>query len=184
MNSFILLGHLQKVIAYKYRSNDHFIVKDYKFDVNKKYAYVYPKNIYLEIYSKPILQVVSHLDFDTTSDNMIEKMIKDSLYIYDDINICNIIKNILNLEDYYDYPQFLIEYEYHISEDIRNIEGKKKHYDSILNHLCNEKISIENKILYNLKELKTITTQEKEIEEKMNDIYSTFLPLTNNFLDT
>ena len=56
MNSFISLGHLQKVISYKYGSNDHFIIKDYKFDINKKYAYVYPKYIDIEIYSKPILR--------------------------------------------------------------------------------------------------------------------------------
>ncbi len=184
MNSFISLGHLQKVIAYKYGSNNHFIIEDYKFDINKKYAYVYPKNTDIQIYSKPILQIMSFVDCDQESNTRIEHVTKDSLYIYDDINICNIIKNILNLEDYYDYPQFLIEYEYHVCEDIKKIEKTKCNYNNILNKLCDQKISIEKKILHNLQELKNISTQEKEIEDKINKIYSTFLPFTNNLRDT
>ncbi len=123
------IGHLSNIIGYVYENRSYILLnKKYTFD--KCYALVSYNIINNYGYhNESLLQIISFIkkiDINesnelvyTIDDNEIYNIKNDSLskmnyskekYINDSCNLCIFIKKRYNLENIYDYPQFIVEY--------------------------------------------------------------------------
>ncbi len=157
-----IIGHLSNVIGYVYQNKNYILLSNS--DFNKSYALVsynminnygyhnetlvkvtsFIKKIYMNEFNELIYEI------DCT-----KKEIKE-IYINDSCNLCTFIKKKYNLENIYDYPQFIIEYT----------EKEENHIQELFHNLfVNREISKAN-----TQEMNILKNQIAELQKELNKL--------------
>lgn len=156
------IGNLNNVIGYTYNQKNYILLNhiDTKYNFTKSYALV-SYNIINDYHNESLLRVISFIknlhinDLDELNYEMDNKE-KEDIYINDSCNLCTFIKNKNNLENIYDYPQFIVEYTKEENQYIK---------DLFHNLFINREISKSN-----IQEMNQIKNQINELQKELDKI--------------
>ncbi len=166
-----IVGYLSNVIGYIYDNKNRVLLphiqnKNKKYVFNKSYALISYNMIHNYGYdNESLLQIISfikNVDVNELNELTYEidnETIFKNKYINDSCNLCTFIKKIYQLENIYDYPQFIIEYTERESEDIIEL-FHQLFVNREISKFHNQKMNILRK------EIKAL---EKELDEIENE---------------
>lgn len=167
-----IIGNLSNVIGYVYE-NKKYIIFNPKHNFNKSYALVSYNIINNYGYhNESLLQVISFItnlhineynelnyeidNYKRENDTLSKINYTKNLYINDSCNLCTFVKKKYNLENIFEYPQFIIEYTIH----------EENHIQELFHNLfINREISKSN-----LQEINKIKYQIAQLENELHKI--------------
>ncbi len=197
--------YVVNVFGYKYGSNTFRIKRDINsssFDLSKKYAIVslcYEDRkrvkVIAPIYNIMIEDVFIHYQIfqeeresESKSENddslLMSQQISvpvrgtkkvEIIYIEDCAELCHFIKRDFNLEDHYEFPQFIIEYSHIMMPHISHLIKEKEEYKEVLRMIGKEKEEVDKVIHKNFKKLNLLTHDENTLQKELQSIYKKIL---------
>lgn len=180
------IGNVSNIIGYVYEHKNYVINKRYIFDksniFDKSYALVsynvinnicyhnesllqvisFIKNVYINDYNELIYDIDDKKQDDIFNDCLSKELCIKKLYINDSCNLCTFIKKKYNLENIYDYPQFIIEYTEEENQNIKELFHNLFINREISKSNLQEMNQIKNKINELQKELDKIQNEENK----------------------
>lgn len=177
--------YVVNVFGYKYGSNTFRIKRDINssnFDLSKKYAIVslcYENRkrvkVIAPIYNIMVEDVFIHYQLFEEERESESKSEKEIIYIEDCAELCHFVKRDFNLEDHYEFPQFIIEYSHVMMPHISHLIKEKNDYKEVLRMIEKEKEEVDKVIHKNFKKLNLLTHDENTLQKELQSIYKKIL---------